>query len=136
MSDGTAKYIILFDGVCNLCTGSVQFVLKRDKKKEFFFGSLQGYAGQDYLKKYQLPSNTFNSFLLIEGERIYTRSTAALRTAKHLGGGWPLLYGFIIVPKFIRDAVYNLIAKNRYRWFGQKEACWLPTPELRSRFLE
>lgn len=136
MTEGPAKYIILFDGVCNLCTGSVQFVLKRDKKAAFLFGSLQGNAGQGYLKKYQLPANTFNSFLLIEGEKIYTRSTAALRTAKHLGGGWSLLYGFIIVPKFIRDAVYKLIAKNRYRWFGKKEACWLPTPELRERFLE
>lgn len=136
MPGETAKYIILFDGVCNLCTGSVQFVLKRDKRKEFLFGSLQGDAGQGYLKKYNLPSTTFNSFLLIDGEKIYTRSTAALRTAKHLGGGWSLLYGFMIVPKFIRDAVYNLIAKNRYRWFGKKEACWLPTPELRSRFLE
>src|ERR1700742_3945210 len=105
MGDGSAKYIVLFDGVCNLCTGSVQFILKRDKKKKFFFGSLQGATGQEYLKKYQLPPNTFNSFMLIEGEKLYTRSTAALRMVKHLGGGWSLLYGFIIVPRFIRDAV-------------------------------
>jgi len=136
MAEGAPQYIILFDGVCNLCTGSVQFILKRDKKKKFFFGSLQGQTGQDYRRKFQLPANTINSFMLIEGEKLYTRSTAALRMARHLGGGWSLLYAFTIVPRFIRDAVYDLIARNRYRWFGQKEACWLPTPELRSRFLE
>ena len=136
MSRENPHYIILFDGICNLCTGSVQFILKRDKKKKFFFGSLQGQAGQDYRRKFQLPANTLNSFMLIEGEKLYTRSTAALRMARHLGGGWSLLYAFIIVPRFIRDGVYDLIARNRYRWFGQKETCWLPTPELKSRFLE
>lgn len=72
----------------------------------------------------------------MEGDKIFTRSTGVLRMMKHLGGGWSLLYGFIIVPKFIRDAFYNWVSKNRYKWFGKKEACWLPTPDLKTRFLE
>ena len=130
------KKIVLFDGVCNLCSSSVQFILKKDKKDQFLFGSLQGEAGQQYLKQFNLPEDTFNSFMLVEDKTLYTRSTAALRMLKHLGGGWSLLYAFIIVPKFIRDAVYNLVAKNRYKWFGKKDACWIPTPALKAKFLE
>jgi len=129
------KPIVLFDGVCNLCSGSVQFILKRDKKNVFQFASLQSNPGQELLKKFNLPADTFNSFVLVEGENIYTRSTAALRIARNLNG-WKWLYAFRIVPKFIRDAIYNLIAKNRYRWFGKKDECWIPTPELRAKFLE
>ncbi len=103
---------MLFDGVCNLCSSSVQFILKKDQKDQFLFGSLQGDAGQEYLKKFNLPADAFNSFMLVEGETLYTSSTAALRMLKHLGGGWKLLYGFIVTPKFIRDAVYNWIAKK------------------------
>src|SRR6266700_5185822 len=136
MAASSPGYIILFDGVCNLCSGSVQFILKRDRQKKFLFGSLQGNTGQQYLKKYHLPANHFNSFILIEGEKMYTRSTAILRMCKHLVRGWTLMYGFIIIPRFIRDAFYNLVAKNGYRWFGKKEVCWLPTPELKSRFLD
>lgn len=128
--------VILFDGVCNLCSASVQFVLKRDRKNQFLFGSLQGAYGQEMLRKYQLPANEFNSFMLIEGEKLYTKSSGALRMLKHLGGGWQLLYAFIIVPKFLRDAVYSWIARNRYKWFGKKEACWLPRPEWKARFLD
>ncbi|MBC7850638.1 MAG: thiol-disulfide oxidoreductase DCC family protein [Chitinophagaceae bacterium] len=134
MSD--RKTVILFDGVCNLCSNSVQFVLKRDHTNSFQFGSLQGDYGQTMLKKYNLPANEFNSFMLIEDDRLYTKSSGALRMLKKLGSGWQLLYGFIIVPKFIRDAVYDFIAKNRYKWFGKKEACWLPKPEWKERFLE
>lgn len=128
--------IILFDGVCNLCSSSVQFVLKRDKKKQFLFGSLQGRFGQEILVRYNLPADTFNSFILLEDNQLYTKSTGALRMLKHLGGGWRLLYGFIIIPRFLRDAVYGFIAKNRYKWFGKKEACWLPRPEWKDRFLD
>lgn len=130
------KTIILFDGVCNLCNGTVQFILKRDKKNRFMFSSLQGKTGQEYLQKFNLPLDTFNSFILVENDKIYTRSTGVLRMLKHLGGTWALLYAFIIIPPFIRDAVYNLIARNRYRWFGKKETCWVPTPELKRKFLE
>jgi predicted DCC family thiol-disulfide oxidoreductase YuxK len=134
MTEG--KKIILFDGVCNLCSSSVQFILKRDKKNQFFFGSLQGNTGQAYLKKFKLPGNTFNSFMLIEGDKSYTGSSGALRMLKHLGNGWQLLYSFIIVPKFIRDGIYNFIAKNRYKWFGKKDECWLPSEKLKPRFLD
>jgi len=128
--------IILFDGICNLCSSSVQFVIKRDKKNRFLFASLQGAAGQQYLHRFGLPADDFHSFLLVEGDSCYTHSTAALRVARSLGGAWSLLYAFIIVPRFIRDAVYNLIARNRYKWFGKKEACWVPTPELKKKFLD
>src|SRR5258707_14692248 len=103
------KSIILFDGVCNLCNGAVQFIIKRDKKKQFLFASLQGKAGNDFLKKFDLSPNLFNSFILVEGDKVYTRSTAALTVAKKLSGGWKLLYGLMIVPRFIRNAVYNVI---------------------------
>jgi len=130
------KKIILFDGVCNLCSSSVQFILKHDTKNQFLFGSLQGKAGQDYLNKFNLPADTFNSFMLIDGEKLYTRSSGALRMLMHLGNGWQLLYAFIIVPKFIRDGIYNFIAKNRYKWFGKKEECWLPAEDMKAKFLD
>ena len=129
------KPVILFDGVCNLCSASVQFILKRDKEKNFLFASLQSDYGQKLLKRYDLPTDTFNSFILFEEGKIFTRSTAALKMFSQLKGWkWVRLFG--AVPKFIRDAVYNVIAKNRYRWFGKKNECWLPTPELKARFLD
>ena len=112
------KPVILFDGVCNLCSGSVQFILKRDKEKKFLFASLQSDYGQKLLKQYDLPTDTFNSFILFEDGKILTRSTAALKMFSQLKG-WKWVRLFWIVPKFIRDAVYNVIAKNRYRWFGK-----------------
>jgi predicted DCC family thiol-disulfide oxidoreductase YuxK len=127
--------VVLFDGVCNLCSGSVQFILKRDRKKKFRFASLQSNSGQGFLQQLSLPADNFNSFVLLENNKVYTRSTGALRICKLLGGGWGLLYAFIMVPRFIRDGIYNIIARNRYKWFGKKEECWLPTPELQERFL-
>ena len=127
--------IILFDGVCNLCNAAIQFVIKHDKQKHFKFAALQSNAGQQLLKQYQLPSQNFNSFVLIQNEKAYTKSTAALMVSKQLAGITKLLYGFIIVPPLIRNAVYNYIAKNRYKWFGKKDSCMLPTPELLARFL-
>ncbi len=128
--------IILFDGVCNLCNSSVQFIIKRDKKKQFRFASLQGNFGQEFLKMHKMPAENFNTLILFENDNIYTRSTGALRMLKHLGGGWNLLYGFIIFPKFIRDGVYNWISKNRYKWFGKKEECMIPTKDLKERFID
>ena len=127
--------IILFDGVCNLCNSSVQFVIKHDADKKFMFASLQSTAGQLLLKQFDLPLQDFNSFILIENEKIFLKSTAALMVAKQLKGAVKLLYGFIVVPPFIRNGAYNFIAKNRYKWFGKKESCILPTPELKARFL-
>ena len=130
------QFIVLFDGVCNLCNNSVQFILKRDKKKKFLFGSLQGEAGQQLLEKFRLPTDNFHSFVLVEGDRVYTQSTAALRMAKHLKRGWQLLYGFIILPKLLRDGIYQWIARNRYKWFGKRDTCRIPTPAEKARFLD
>ena len=127
--------LILFDGVCNLCSGFVQFVIARDKAGYFKFGSLQSEVAQPYLEKCRLQGSELTSVVLYENGECFTRSDAALRIFKKLSGGWPVLYGFIVVPKFIRNQVYNFIATNRYRWFGKQESCWLPTPELKSRFL-
>lgn len=128
--------IILFDGVCNLCSVSVQFIIERDHDNIFKFASLQSNYGQEVLKKHQLPSEDFDSFILLENNQIYQRSTAALKVAKQLS--WPLkaMYVFIIIPPFIRNFVYNFIAKNRYKWFGKKNECWLPTPDLKAKFLD
>lgn len=128
--------VILFDGVCNLCNAAVIFFIKRDKKNVFRFASLQSAFGQSVLQKFHLSANTFNSFILFKNGKVYTKSTAALLVAKELSGGWPLLSAFIIVPRFIRDDVYNFIAQNRYKWFGKKKECWIPSPALQSKFIE
>ncbi len=126
--------VILFDGLCNLCNSSVQFVLKRDKEAQFHFASLQSAYAKELLQKFNLSSADLNSFILYKEGRIYTRSTGALMVAKQLSGAWPLLSAFLMVPAIIRNGVYNLIARNRYKWFGKKNECWIPTPELKSRF--
>ena len=128
--------IILFDGVCNLCNSSVQFVIKRDREAKFKYASLQSVSGQALLKKFNLPLEQFDSFIYINGDQVFQRSAGALNVLKDLGGFWKLLYGFIIVPSFIRDFVYNYIAKNRYKFFGKRESCMIPTPELKKRFLD
>lgn len=126
--------VIFFDGLCNLCNGAVQFTIERDKKNVFHFASLQSDYAKEKIAPFGITANNLDSFILFENGKIYQRSTAALKVAKKLNGLWPLLYGFIIVPTFIRDAVYNYVAKNRYKWFGKKESCWVPTPELKSKF--
>lgn len=126
--------VILFDGVCNLCNSSVQFVIKHDPKRQFRFASIQGDYGQQVLKLFHLPPDSLNSFILLKDNQIYTHSTGALKVAKQLSGAWPLLYAFIIIPAFIRNAVYQFIANNRYKWFGKKESCAIPSPELKSLF--
>ena len=130
------KAVILFDGLCNLCNGAVQFTIERDKRNIFQFASLQSDYAAEKIRLYNIAPENLESFILLENDQIYLRSSAALRVAKKLSGLWPLLYAFIIVPPFIRDIVYNYIAKNRYKWFGKKESCWVPTPELKSRFLD
>ena len=127
--------IVLFDGVCNLCSGSVQFILKRDPEGRFRFASLQSEAGRSLMVEHGLDPDALSSVVVIEDGRAYQESSAALRIARHLPGAWKLLRVFAVIPRPIRDAVYRLIARNRYRWFGKTEACWLPTPELRTRFL-
>jgi predicted DCC family thiol-disulfide oxidoreductase YuxK len=128
--------IILFDGVCNFCSGIVLFTIKRDPEGIFKYAPLQSEAGQGLLKHFGLPANDFNSFILIEGDKCYQKSTAVLRVARRIKGLWPLLYLFIVVPRPIRDFIYDIVARNRYRRFGKKEQCLIPTPDIRSRFLE
>ena len=127
--------IVLFDGVCNLCNGSVQFILKRDPRGTFRFASLQSEAGRSLMAGHGLDPGALSSVVLIEDGRAFEESSAALRIARHLPGPWKLLRVFAVVPRPLRDAVYRWIARNRYRWFGKTETCWLPTPELRARFL-
>jgi len=127
--------VIFFDGVCNLCNGAVQFIIARDPQNRFKFAALQSEFAKNYLSSFRLKVKHGDSFVLLENGKVYEQSAAALRIAKKLGGLWPLLYGLIIVPPFIRNAVYKSIARNRYKWFGKQESCWIPTPELKSRFL-
>lgn len=128
------QQVILFDGLCNLCNGAVQFVIERDKKNRFHFASLQSDYAAEKMIAFDIKPAQLDSIIMLEGGKLYKRSTAALRVARKLNGLWPLLYGFIIVPRFIRDGVYNFIAKNRYKWFGKQESCWVPTPELQHKF--
>ncbi|MAP53838.1 thiol-disulfide oxidoreductase DCC family protein [Altibacter sp.] len=135
MSHEVAHKIILFDGVCNLCNSSVVFIIKRDKKDVFRFAALQSNVGMVLVNEHGIDTSKTDSIILIDGNRSFEKSSAALRIARELSGAYPLLYGFIIVPKFIRNWVYDYIAKNRYRWYGKKESCMIPTPELKSKFL-
>lgn len=127
--------VVLFDGVCNLCNDAITFIIKRDKKNHYRFAALESDIGAMYLKKHHINPQEMDSIILIRGERAYTKAGAALRIAQKMSGLWPLLYAFIIIPKFISNAVYDYIARNRYQWFGKKESCMIPTPQLRDKFL-
>lgn len=127
--------VILFDGVCNLCNSAVQLIIRYDKKAYFSFTSLQGAYGQEFLKANNLNTEDYDSFILFENGTMYTASTAALYVAKRMGFPWVLSYPLLMVPQFIRDAVYRWIAKNRYRWFGKKEQCMIPDPDVQNRFI-
>ena len=130
-----SKPIILFDGVCNYCHSMVNFIIRHDKQKKFVFAPLQSASGQQLLQKHKLPFTDFDSFVLIDGQKAYLRSTASLNVLKKLPWYWKWTQVFWIVPPFLRDAVYNLVARNRYKWFGKKETCMIPTPEVKARFL-
>lgn len=128
--------VLLFDGVCNLCNSAVQFCIKNDATGKIKFTPLQSDYGQHYLKKFDLDTEDFDTVVLVSNEQHYTKSDVPLQLAKHFDGWyWRLFLIFYIIPKFIRDAVYDFIAKNRYRWFGKKESCMMPTPDLKQRFL-
>src|SRR5690554_818644 len=128
--------IILFDGVCNLSNSSVQKVIKNDSKNVFKFASLQSGFGQRFLNENQLNSEEFDSIILIDGNQFYTSSDAALRIGKELKGIYKISSFLLWIPKFIRDGVYRIISKNRYRWFGKQNTCWIPTKELQDKFIE
>jgi len=128
------RSIVLFDGVCNFCSDSVNFIIQHDTENKFMFAPLQSEKGIELRAKYGIEDN-IDSIVLIEDDQAFTRSTGALRIAKRLGGIWAAAYVLIIVPRPIRDYFYELFAKYRYRWFGKKDECMLPTPEIRARFL-
>jgi predicted DCC family thiol-disulfide oxidoreductase YuxK len=127
--------LILFDGVCNYCNTMVNFIIRRDKKKIFRFAPLQSEAARNILQRFHLPQNNFDSFMLFENNKIYQRSDAALRLYNKLPWYWKWTQVFWIIPKFIRDGVYNVIARNRYKWFGKKDQCMVPAPGVKERFL-
>ena len=128
------RSIVLFDGVCNFCSDSVNFIIRHDTGNKFVFAPLQSEKGIELRTKYGIDDN-IDSIVLIEDDQAFTKSTGALRIAKRLGGIWAVAYVLIIVPRPIRDYFYELFAKYRYRWFGKKDECMLPTPEIRARFL-
>ncbi len=133
----TRPAIVLFDGVCNLCHGAVQFILDRDPEGRFHFASLQSERGQALLREHGVTPTTGDPdtiYLLDEG-RLFDRSTAALRIARRLTFPWWLGAAGLVVPRFVRDVAYRFVARNRYRWFGRTESCRIPTPELRARML-
>ena len=135
-SNSSQSAILLFDGVCNLCNHFIQFIVKRDPQAQIHFASLQSESGQAILRKHQLPTEELLSVVLVEGENVYTHSTAALRALKILGFPWSWLYIFIVLPEGLRNLVYDWIAANRYRWFGKRAHCMLPDEELSQRFLD
>jgi len=127
-----ANRIVLFDGVCNLCNGAVQFILRRDPRGRFRFAALQSEAARQLLKGDAPPE----TMVLIESGKTYTKSGAALRIARGLRFPWPVWYGLLIVPRPLRDLVYDWVAHNRYKWFGKRDTCVVPTPQMRGRFLD
>lgn len=128
--------ILLFDGVCNLCNQTVQFIIEQDKENIFRFASLQSEYGENMLKKYDLFDTKLESVVLIYKNKTYTHAAAPLEVLRLLGGFWQLGYIFKLVPSFLSNIVYRWVARNRYKWFGAKGSCWLPTMELKSRFLD
>ena len=136
MKKNTPQSLLLFDGVCNLCNSSVQYVIKHDKKQKFKFASLQSDAAKEILLQYKIKKTDLDSIILIYNDELYDKSSAILRLLKILGGFHSLGYIFIIIiPKSIRDVVYDYVARNRYKWYGKKESCMIPTIELKNRFL-
>ncbi|NVJ86264.1 MAG: DUF393 domain-containing protein [Algoriphagus sp.] len=130
-----SKSVIFFDGVCNLCNRSIDFILQRDKKNQFLVGALQDEFSKKVLSNYSVKPDYLDSLVLLEKGKIFYRSTAALKIAKQLSGLWPLFYGFVVLPSWLRDPIYDWIGRNRYRWFGKKSTCRIPTPEERAKFL-
>jgi predicted DCC family thiol-disulfide oxidoreductase YuxK len=129
------QHIILFDGICNFCNFWVNFIIDRDKKNIFRFAALQSERGQELLDRFQMDSKSLDTFVLIEDKKVYTKSTAALKISRKLIGIWRSFYFLILIPKPIRDFIYTLIAKNRYKFFGKRSTCRIPTEEEKEKFL-
>ena len=133
---GNDRAVILFDGVCNLCSGFVRFVIKRDRAGRFQFASLDSHAALRVMANADAHDDRVDSIVLVEDGYVYMRSAAALRIARGLRFPWPLAYLFVLVPRPLRDLVYDIVARRRYQWFGRRSVCMVPTPELRGRFLQ
>lgn len=127
--------LVLYDGECGLCNHSVQLILRHDRRGRFRFAALQSDIGRALLERHRLPADVVDTVVLVDGEEAFTRSRAALRIAGKMDRPWPLLRAFSLVPRPLRDGVYDFVARNRYRWFGRTDACMLPPPEVRARFL-
>ncbi|MCS7005001.1 MAG: thiol-disulfide oxidoreductase DCC family protein [Cytophagales bacterium] len=130
-----SECIILFDGICNLCNRSVNLIITYDKKEKFRFASLQSEIGKKLALQHGIDSEKLESIVLITPQKVYTKSAAALQIARRMDGLWFLLFPLYFIPKTIRDFFYDIVAKNRYRWFGKSNSCRVPTPELSKRFL-
>ena len=136
MSNSNSNFsIILFDGVCNFCNSSVNKIIRHDKKNRFKFAPLQSEIGKKLLEKHSIDSSKIDSIILIEKDAAFTKSTAILKISKHMSGIYPLAYGFIIIPAVIRNLVYDFIARNRYKWWGKKDSCMIPTQEVKEKFI-
>lgn len=136
MSDLNNNFrLVLFDGVCNFCDASVNWIIKHDKKNKFKFATLQSEIGKKMMLQYGIDPAKTDSAVLIENNSAYIKSTAVLKIAKQLNALYPLAYGFIIIPKFLRDAVYDFISRNRYKWWGKKDSCMIPTKEIKEKFI-
>lgn len=128
------KTLVLFDGYCNLCNSAVQFILKRDRKDQFYFAGLSWRAGKEIIERFPKFKDA-DSILVFENGKVFDQSSAALRIARGLGGWWLLAMVFWIIPKFLRDAIYSFIARNRYRWFGKKDNCMIPDENVKKKFV-
>jgi predicted DCC family thiol-disulfide oxidoreductase YuxK len=127
--------VVLFDGVCNLCSGAVQFIVRRDPKKQIRFSSLQSEYAARQLVHFGIGTGIPSSLVVIEKDKMLQKSDAVLEIARHLSGAWPVIYVLKVIPRFMRDAAYNWVAANRYRWWGKRSACWIATPDLQARFI-
>lgn len=131
------KKIVLFDGVCNLCNGAVNYIIKHDKKDIFRFASLQSEIGRKLVSERGMDPEELDSIVLIEpGVAYYRKSTAALEISRDLSGGYSFLKNFLFIPESLRDGIYDFVANNRYKWYGKKESCMVPTAELKTKFLD
>jgi predicted DCC family thiol-disulfide oxidoreductase YuxK len=128
-------YIVLFDGVCNFCNASINFIIDRDSGNNFRFAALQSETGRKLLEQHGYNNNILDSVVLIKNNRVYKKSAAALEIVRELNGLWPVLYIFKVLPSFILDILYNVIARNRYKLFGKADVCRIPTPQLKQKFI-